>query len=253
MSMTATKTIFTTAILRGSVLSQVPSTTTGVGSGVSRVRLLCYTERRSYSIIASKKFQGLITTRVFGFGTLRANQFSESRGSSQNRKPRSSSNTLVQTSEQRGAVAVSLGEKVKENAKTATYGGVILLGLAVTGAMTYVILSELFSGDSPNNIYTKSFKLCKANQEVQDTLGSPIKCYGEETRRGWRRHVAHQEFFQGNVKYLRMRFYIEGQFRKGTVHVEKKTNDKGKYEYEYIMVDVDGYPSRRIEVDVRNF
>jgi len=241
--MAVTNTIFTTAISRGSILSQVHWT--GL---VSAVKLLCYTERRCHSTLM--RFQ-VIPAR--GFGTLRANHFSESRGTSQTRKPRSTSNTLVETREQRGAVAVSLGEKVKENAKTATYGGVILLGLAVTGAMAYVILSELFSGDSPNNIYTKSFKLCKANQEVQDTLGSPIKCYGEETRRGWRRHVAHQEFFQGNVKYLRMRFYIEGQFRKGTVHVEKKTNDKGKYEYEYIMVDVDGYPSRRIEVDVKNF
>jgi len=173
-------------------------------------------------------------------------------GSKKSRKT-SSSNTLVKGSDQPGAVTLSMGEKVKENAKTATYGGVILIGLAVTGAMAYVILSELFSGDSPNNIYTKSFKLCKANQEVQDSLGSPIKCYGEETRRGWRRHVAHQEFIQGNTKYMRMRFYIEGKFNKGTVHVEKKTNDKGKYEYSYLMVDVDSYPPRRIEVDVNNF
>lgn len=79
---------------------------------------------------------------------------------------------------------------VKENAKTATYGGVILFGVGVTLVMGYLIVSELLSPESPNNIYTKSFKLCKANQEVQDILGSPLKCYGEETRKGWRRHVA---------------------------------------------------------------
>jgi import inner membrane translocase subunit TIM21 len=162
------------------------------------------------------------------------------------------STKLVETTDQPGTVALSLGEKVKENAKTATYGSVIILGLVVTGAMAYVILSELFSPESPNNIYTKSFKLCKANQDIQDSLGSPIKCYGEETRRGWRRHVAHHEFFQDNVKYLRMRFYIEGKFNKGTVHVEKKTNNQGKYEYSYLIVDVDGYPPRRINLDVSN-
>jgi import inner membrane translocase subunit TIM21 len=148
-----------------------------------------------------------------------------------------------------GQVTLSVGEKVKEDAKTATYGGVILLGIAVTCAMGYFILSELFSDDSPNNIYTKSFKLCKANQDVQDTLGGPIKCYGEETRRGWRRHVAHQQFLHGETKILRMRFYLEGKFNKATVHVEKKGNVNGKYDYSYLVVDVDGYPPRRITID----
>ena len=79
---------------------------------------------------------------------------------------------------------------VKENAKTGGYGMVIVAGLVVTGGLLYVILSELFSSDSPNNIYTHAFKLCRLSHEVQDALGTPIKCYGEESRRGWRRHVS---------------------------------------------------------------
>jgi import inner membrane translocase subunit TIM21 len=79
---------------------------------------------------------------------------------------------------------------VKENAKTGGYGLVILAGIAVTGGLLWVILSELFSSESPNNIYTHAFKLCKLSPEVNDALGSPIKCYGEESRRGWRRHVS---------------------------------------------------------------
>ncbi len=79
---------------------------------------------------------------------------------------------------------------VKENVKTSGYGVVLLAGIAITGGLLYVVLSELFSGDSPNNIYTHGFKLCKLSQQVQDALGTPIKCYGEETRRGWRRHVS---------------------------------------------------------------
>jgi len=165
------------------------------------------------------------------------------------KKEQSSNSQALTESKDRGAVTLSLGEKVKENAKTATYGGVILIGLAVSGAMLYVLLSELFSSNSPNNIYTHSFKLCKLSQDVQDVLGTPIKCYGEETRRGWRRHVAHTAFLQDNVKYLRMRYYIEGGFRKATVHVEKKMNDRGNYEYVYLIVDVDGYPPRRINVN----
>ncbi|ODN01836.1 Mitochondrial import inner membrane translocase subunit Tim21 [Orchesella cincta] len=165
-------------------------------------------------------------------------------------KPKpSSGRSLQQSSESSGgAVTLSTAEKVKENVKTVSYGGVILVGVVIGGAMLYFVLNELFSSESPNNIYTHTFKLCKLSTDVQDALGTPIKCYGEETRRGWRRHVAFQEFSGGETKFLRMKFYIEGPFKKGTVNLEKKTNDRGKYEYTYIIVDVDGYPSRRIEV-----
>lgn len=33
---------------------------------------------------------------------------------------------------------------------------------------------------------------------------------------------SHVEFNQGNIKYLRMKFYIEGPFGKATVNLEKK-------------------------------
>jgi len=163
------------------------------------------------------------------------------------KKKADSSKSLTESSGQDGAVTLSLGEKVKENAKTGGYGLVVVAGLLVTGSLLYVVLSELFSAESPNNIYTHAFKLCKLSQEVQDALGTPIKCYGEETRRGWRRHVSHVEFIQGNIKYLRMKFYVEGPFGKATVNVEKKKNEGGKYEYSYLLVDVD-YPPRRINV-----
>jgi len=164
-------------------------------------------------------------------------------------KPKSSQKSLQQSSESSGgAVTLSAAEKVKENVKTVSYGGVIIVGVVIGGAMLYFVLNELFSSESPNNIYTHTFKLCKLSTEVQDALGKPIKCYGEESRRGWRRHVAFQEFLAGETKFLRMKFYIEGPFKKGTVNLEKKSNDRGKYEYTYIIVDVDGYQSRRINV-----
>ncbi|CAL8102149.1 unnamed protein product [Orchesella dallaii] len=106
-------------------------------------------------------------------------------------KPKPSERSLQQASESSGgAVTLSTAEKVKENVKTVSYGGVIVVGVVIGGAMLYFVLNELFSSESPNNIYTHTFKLCKLSTDVQDALGTPIKCYGEETRRGWRRHVA---------------------------------------------------------------
>lgn len=59
----------------------------------------------------------------------------------------------------------------------------------LTGLIFYTIGKELFSSQSPSGVYDRSLKLCKANSEVVDSLGEPIKGYGETTRRGRRRYV----------------------------------------------------------------
>ncbi len=83
----------------------------------------------------------------------------------------------------------SFAQKAKENAATAGYAGVIVGGLAVTAAIAFVVLRELFSGESPNALFQRASDECVANGKVQDLLGEPIKAFGEETRRGRRRHV----------------------------------------------------------------
>lgn len=54
-----------------------------------------------------------------------------------------------------------LGEKVKEATKTASYTGVILVGLGVTGVIFYYVFRELFSSNSPNSIYSEALEKCK--------------------------------------------------------------------------------------------
>lgn len=113
-----------------------------------------------------------------------------------------------------------IGEKVKETTKTASYLGVILLGVGVTGALFYAVFNELFSSKSPNNVYTKAAKRCLNDPRIQDSLGQPITTYGEETRRGRRQHVSHLKYEKNGKKHLRMKFYLQGTFRKGTVQLE---------------------------------
>ena len=86
-------------------------------------------------------------------------------------------------------VQVSFKTTVKETTKTASYMGVILLGVGVTGIMFYAIFSELFSGKSPNNVYSKALDRVINDTRIQDAIGTPISGYGEETSRGRRRHV----------------------------------------------------------------
>lgn len=54
-----------------------------------------------------------------------------------------------------------LGEKVKEATKTASYTGVILVGIGVTGIIFYYVFRELFSSNSPNSIYSEALEKCK--------------------------------------------------------------------------------------------
>lgn len=113
-----------------------------------------------------------------------------------------------------------LGEKVKETTKTASYLGVILLGVGVTGSLFYAVFNELFSSKSPNNVYAKASKRCISDPRIEDKLGLPIMAYGEESRRGRRQHVSHVVYEKEGRKHLRMKFYLKGSFTKGTVHLE---------------------------------
>ncbi|EAT36747.1 AAEL011189-PA [Aedes aegypti] len=139
-----------------------------------------------------------------------------------------------------------LGERVKENTKTASYMGVIVLGVGVTSVLFYAIFKELFSSNSPNNIYTEALERVKDEPKVKDALGAPIKGFGEESRRGRRNHVAHTTYVRDGVQYIRMQFYVQGIRNKATVHLEKRLNDSGDYEYRYLFVQLDYYPHSTI-------
>ncbi|XP_053675920.1 mitochondrial import inner membrane translocase subunit Tim21 [Anopheles nili] len=139
-----------------------------------------------------------------------------------------------------------IGERVKENTKTASYMGVILLGVGVTGMLFYVIFWELFSSDSPNNIYSEALERVKEESRVKDALGAPIKGFGEESRRGRRNRVAHTKYVKDGVEHIRMQFFVQGFRNRATVHLEKRKTSSGSYEYRYLFVQLDYNPHNPI-------
>lgn len=141
---------------------------------------------------------------------------------------------------------LTLGQKVKQSTKDASYLGVILAGLGVTGLMFYTIFHELFSGHSPNSVYSRALERCRADPRLKAALGEPLQGHGETTSRGRRRHVSHMEYIKDGINYMRMKFYIKGPSRSGTVHLEVKEDSHKNYEYRYLFVDLDGYPKRTI-------
>eukprot|EP00112_Aurelia_sp_Birch-Aquarium-sp1_P022837 Seg658.7 transcript_id=Seg658.7/GoldUCD/mRNA.D3Y31 product="Mitochondrial import inner membrane translocase subunit Tim21" protein_id=Seg658.7/GoldUCD/D3Y31 len=89
---------------------------------------------------------------------------------------------------------LTVGQKVKQAGKDASYMGVLLVGFGVTGVLIWYVLSELLFSFSPNSVYSKALKKVKHNQAVLDAVGDSFKAYGEETSRGRRRHVSHQDY-----------------------------------------------------------
>ncbi|KAF7245223.1 Mitochondrial import inner membrane translocase subunit Tim21 [Varanus komodoensis] len=166
-------------------------------------------------------------------------------------KPENSAQVSVQRSPKGGA-SLSAAQKVKEAGRDFTYLIIVVVGIGVTGGLFYVIFKELFSSSSPSKIYGDALEKCRAHPEVIGVFGEPIKGYGEATRRGRRQLVSHIEYVKDGLKYMRLKFYIEGleKGKQGTVHLEVKENpESGKYEYRYIFVDLDVYPRRTIIIE----
>lgn len=71
--------------------------------------------------------------------------------------------SALSTAQERSDVSTDvkpIGERIKENTKTASYMGVIVLGVTVTGALFYAIFRELWSSNSSNNIYSAALDQC---------------------------------------------------------------------------------------------
>ncbi|XP_047348272.1 mitochondrial import inner membrane translocase subunit Tim21 isoform X2 [Vespa velutina] len=90
--------------------------------------------------------------------------------------------------------------------------------------------------NSPYGIYNRALDRCQKNTKVLDALGEPIKVYGEGRRR--RNHFSHGFYEKDGTKYLRLKFYMEGIRRRGTVYVEAK-NVSDNYEFTYIYMKLD--------------
>lgn len=113
------------------------------------IRTLNKLQRQNYQINSVLK----LTTR-----SLQITSISRQKAKSQNDK------TLVMSgSSDRTEISTDvrpIGERIKENTKTASYFGVIVFGIGVTGIIMFVVFRELFSSSSPNNVYSEALKMC---------------------------------------------------------------------------------------------
>lgn len=166
---------------------------------------------------------------------------------SEERKDSSVFQELVESHE-KPQTELTVGAKVAQAGKDVSYFGIILVGFAVTGVLIWFVVSELFFGFSANRVYASALKKVKASAEVVEAVGEPIMGHGETTSRGRRRHVSYQEYLVDGENYMRVKFYLKGSKRKGTVHVDVKQGSRGNFDYRFIFVELTGFPSETIVV-----
>uniref|UniRef100_A0AAZ3RD09 Mitochondrial import inner membrane translocase subunit Tim21 n=1 Tax=Oncorhynchus tshawytscha TaxID=74940 RepID=A0AAZ3RD09_ONCTS len=115
---------------------------------------------------------------------------------------------------------------IKEAGKDLTYLIVVLIGLGVTGGLLYVVLQELFSSSSPNEVYSKAFNEARLHPEVR-------------LERAQKHNINKTIYVITSIIF----------FSHGTMHTESKENpETGKLEFRYILVEVDTYPRRTIVI-----
>ncbi|GAB6030950.1 Mitochondrial import inner membrane translocase subunit Tim21 [Chamberlinius hualienensis] len=191
-------------------------------------------------------------SRGFLANGLKVNNFGGIRYINHRYKSAASNNskTVVKSNKEttEGQVA-PFSEKVKQTTKDVYYSGIVIAGILITGGLGYTIFRELFSSESPNGVYSKAFKLCKSHYKLVDAVGEPMSGFGETTGRGRRRHVSHVQFEQDGVQCMRMRFYVKGSRQKGTAHLEVRKNEKGKYEFRYLFVELDNILRETIVIE----
>eukprot|EP01134_Creolimax_fragrantissima_P000377 CFRG0377T1 len=140
----------------------------------------------------------------------------------------------------RPAGEITAARKVVEAGRDLSYLAIILFGCGLTGVFAYSVFGELFGGSTPQALYSKSVKRIRSDDRAKMLLGDNIKAYGEETRRGRRRHLTSQEYEVNGEVYLRMRFYVEGEHNEGTVHLEVKKNGRTSFDWRYLMIEIPG-------------
>ncbi|XP_076166836.1 mitochondrial import inner membrane translocase subunit Tim21 isoform X3 [Ptiloglossa arizonensis] len=139
---------------------------------------------------------------------------------------------------QQNEVQLSVVEVVKRNTKSVGYFCVVIIGLGLTSVLIYIILYELFSSNSPSNIQKKALDRCIKDPRVGHLLGEPVKPYMIGGRRG-RRNMSYATFVKDGTECIRMKFYIQGIRRRGSVYLEVQKNESGDYEYNYLHVIAD--------------
>ena len=146
---------------------------------------------------------------------------------------------------------LSIGEKAARTTQQTFNVGLVLLGIAATGAVATVLWLEVFSTDSNTAIFNRAADRVRKDPTCLALLAGEgahdkreVKAYGEPSWSRWARNrtiASRLEKDRMGVEHLHMHFYVEGQQAKGTVqlHMVRQPGEKD-FEYRMLALDVTG-------------
>ncbi|CAH8874231.1 unnamed protein product [Trichobilharzia szidati] len=160
----------------------------------------------------------------------------------------SSGKSVAQTKGSENLPSTNVTIRVKQATKDVGYFTIVIGGLALTGAILYTIVQELFSSKSSNGVYNDAFKICKSDNRVLNLLGSSIKAHGDPKSRGRRRNIAHDSWYDDKGRlHMAMKFHLDGNLASGVVHLEVVENESKEFEYRYLVLETDaGFSKKQI-------
>ncbi|XP_011505872.1 PREDICTED: mitochondrial import inner membrane translocase subunit Tim21 [Ceratosolen solmsi marchali] len=150
--------------------------------------------------------------------------------------------TKSNKSESGNQLQVDYIEVVKKKTSLAWHLSIFVIGLSSTAVIIYYVFQELFSSTSPNYVYSKAVDEVISDSRIIHALGSPIKAHGEETAKRRRGHVKNLVYLRNGVEHMKMKFYIQGSYRKADVHLEVRKNSQGHWNYRYLFVELKNRP-----------
>ncbi|KAG0380754.1 mitochondrial import inner membrane translocase subunit tim21 [Mortierella sp. AD032] len=174
------------------------------------------------------------------------------------KKPFSKGGALAQHTEKKQWKDLSTSEKVATATRTTTNYTVIGAGVVLVGVIGYAIVSELFGSNSDTHVFGDALERVRNNERLKDVIGSPMMGHGEpsNSKRRRNRRIHSQVVLDAEGKeHLLMRFYVEGPDNEGIAHLEMVKDQRKKWEYKYLFVDIPGgvRAAERVFVEYNKF
>tara|TARA_B110000003_G_scaffold251306_1_gene264969 strand:- start:285 stop:1208 length:924 start_codon:yes stop_codon:yes gene_type:complete len=142
-------------------------------------------------------------------------------------------------------------EKPVSVVEGASYGAVGLIGLGIAAGAVWYGASELLVTPREQKVFNAAMDKLHDDVRVTVALGSPMTGYGSESRsRSARHRIAHRVVIdERGRERLRVQFHARGARGSAVVHAEAGLDEStGKWEFQYIIVDVQGANPTRIHV-----
>ncbi|KAF4308533.1 Mitochondrial inner membrane translocase complex subunit Tim21 [Botryosphaeria dothidea] len=142
---------------------------------------------------------------------------------------------------------LTAGEKVARSTQQSFNFLVVIVGILATGAVGYVIYTEVLSPEGTTNQYHRALKKIKEDSKCVELLGDPRKIVarGEQFRsrmaRAWSITSKKEKDRAGN-EHLYLRFYVDGPRNTGTVNLHMIQHPgESEAQYQSLTLDIPGH------------